>query len=94
MRFFSPPPASEASGGEGSGWGAPQARSKRSPPTPSVAASLRRPTPPANGRDGDSGERISTMSYFVFENSAFSFGPVSALWRMMPSQPASYALAT
>jgi hypothetical protein len=28
-------------------------------------------------------------SYFVFENSAFSLGPVSALWRMMPSQPAS-----
>ena len=42
----------------------------------------------ANGREGSSGERMSRFPYFVFEKNAFSFGPVSALWRMMPSQPA------
>src|SRR5580704_19464825 len=59
----SPPPASEASGGEGSGVGGAacseqaasrllRLRSKRSPPTPRSAASLPHSTLPANGREG------------------------------------------
>jgi len=39
--------------GRGQGWGAPRARSKRSPPTPSAFALLTRPTLPAKGREGN-----------------------------------------
>jgi hypothetical protein len=49
-----------------------------SPSAPHPARFARHPLP--------FGER--EKRYFVFENSAFSFGPVSALWRMTPSQPA------
>src|SRR5580704_18725472 len=61
----SPPPARAARGGEGSGVGGAACsaqvafvitahiQSKRRPPTPRSAASLRRSTLPANGREGD-----------------------------------------
>src|SRR5690242_3524524 len=71
--FCSPPPASEASGGEGLGVGGAacsdliesrssphQRMSKRRPPTPRAAASLRRSTLPANGREGE--DRTSVPS--------------------------------
>jgi hypothetical protein len=44
--------------------------------------------PDLRGREGDSGERICITSYFPFEKNPFSFGPLSGLWRMTPSQPA------
>src|SRR5579883_2731986 len=74
MRRGSPPPASEASGGEGLGLGgrrllgADVVRAYRKfgasvvPPTPRSAASPRHPTRPANGREGHGAHGASVPS--------------------------------